>query len=392
MIEIIINNPFRILGCYCNSSKKEILANKGKITAFLKVNRSVEFPLDLKGLLPELSRDLDKIDNADAHLAIAKEQIKYAQFWFINKTAIDEIAFNHLIGGNINKAIEIWSKQESLSSLQNKLICYLIEDNYEDALIHAERLYEKYGDIYIENIDPNCTLQMTGAELLHQLIDNIGEEEVFLDYDLSQETKEYIKSLIVAPLIKEISSLVDKSKKVDHKDSDRRKEAGLSLRLSTKEKIRQLKRILPGNDPQYVMIADKLGLEILQCGIDYYNNSDDDDAPHTAMSLQKYAQSIVAGNLAKQRCNENVKILQDVIDKLPPSDVIKEHNNLQHIITLFLLLPSDVDSILIFLKDTRDDLVSIKEKLGKAHPFYKKEATTIAQVALGKSIETINEI
>lgn len=392
MLEILINNPFRILGCYSNSPKRDIVANKGKIVAFLKVNRSVDFPLDLNELLPKVIRNLEVIDKADAHLAIAKEQIKYAQFWFINKTQFDVIAFNHLISGNIDRAIDIWSKQESLSSLQNKLVCFLIKGKYEEALIVAERLYEKYGDIYIENIDPNCTLQMTGAELLHQLIDNIGEEEVFLDYDLSQETKEYIKSLIVAPLIKEISSLVDKSKKVDHKDSDRRKEAGLSLRLSTKEKIRQLKRILPGNDPQYVMIADKLGLEILQCGIDYYNNSDDDDAPHTAMSLQKYAQSIVAGNLAKQRCNENVKILQDVIDKLPPSDVIKEHNNLQHIITLFLLLPSDVDSILIFLKDTRDDLVSIKEKLGKDHPFYKKEATTIAQVALGKSIETINEI
>lgn len=392
MLEILINNPFRILGCYSNSPKRDIVANKGKIVAFLKVNRSVDFPLDLNELLPKVVRNLEMIDKADAHLAIAKEQIKYAQFWFINKTQFDDIAFNHLISGNIDRAIDIWSKKESLSSLQNKLVCFLIKGKYEEALIVAERLYGKYGDVYIQNIDSACSLQMTGVELLHQLIDNIGEVECFLNYNLEYETKEYIKGLIVSPLIRDISSLVEKTKKIDHNDSQRRKDAGLSLRILAKEKLGQLKRILPKNDPQYAMIADKLGLEILQCGIDYYNNSNDEDSPQTAMSLQKYALSIVVGNLAKQRCEENVKILQEVIDKLPPKGVIMEYNNLQHLITLFLLLPSDVDSILDFLKNTCDDLIAIKDKLGEKHSFYRKVSTTIAQIALSKSIETINEI
>ena len=72
---IITNNPYRILGVYTNSPKKDIVAHKGKATAFLKVNKSVEYPLDLKGILPPLSRTLEMMNEAEAHFAIAREQI-----------------------------------------------------------------------------------------------------------------------------------------------------------------------------------------------------------------------------------------------------------------------------------------------------------------------------
>ena len=86
----------------------------------------------------------------------------------------------------------------------------------------------------------------------------------------------------------------------------------------------QLKGFLSTNDLQYQMIADKLGLEILQCGIDYFNDSKERDAARKAMSLQKYAKSIVVGQMAKDRCKENVDILQEIIDNLPPSEVFTE--------------------------------------------------------------------
>ena len=55
------------------------------------------------------------------------------------------------------------------------------------------------------------------------------------------------------------------------------------------------------------MIADKLGLEILQCGIDYFNDSEEPDAAHKAMSLQKYAKSIAVGQMAKDRCKPQIR-------------------------------------------------------------------------------------
>ena len=96
-MNIIYNNPYRILGVYANSRRQEILANKGKATAFLKVGKVVEYPLDLKGILPPIARSVEMLSEAESHLALAKEQLGYVQFWFLKMTPIDDIAFNNEI-------------------------------------------------------------------------------------------------------------------------------------------------------------------------------------------------------------------------------------------------------------------------------------------------------
>ena len=63
MLKGIQNNPFRVLGVYANSPKKDAVANKGKISAFLKVGKEVTFPLDLQGILPTIQRDADIVAN-----------------------------------------------------------------------------------------------------------------------------------------------------------------------------------------------------------------------------------------------------------------------------------------------------------------------------------------
>ena len=67
--------------------------------------------------------------------------------------------------------------------------------------------------------------------------------------------------------------------------SEKNCKAGEKLMETTKSALNQLGALLPKSDLQYQMIADKLGLEILQCGIDYFNGSDDDDAPKKATAL-----------------------------------------------------------------------------------------------------------
>lgn len=394
-MNIVNNNPFRILGVFANSPKRDIVANKGKATAFLKVNRPVEYSLDLKGLLPSLSRTLDMMNDAEAHLAIAKEQIKYAQFWFMKATPIDDIAFNHLIAGNIDDAKEMWSKQESVSSLQNKIVCYLIENKPWLAIKTAEKLYDKFGDIYIDKIEANSTLKMSGTELLHLFIDSLGEEismQKLLGYEMGADTKAYISSQTVEPLINKISSEVEKTKKVDHKDSKARIDAARKLVVSTKEPFTQLKSILPSSDSQFQMIADKLGLEILQCGIDYFNNSEDDDAPHTAMKMQKYAQSIVVGTLAKQRCEENVNILQKIINELPPKEVMTEDRAIKAELSKFVRLPDKISYAVTLLNNTKSHLQSIKNKLGATNSYYLKISTQIVSNALHNVVEEVNAV
>lgn len=392
--KIVIHNPFRVLGVYANSPRRDIISNKGKASAFLRTNRLVEFPLDLKGILPPLSRTLDMMNEAEAHLAIAKEQIKYSQFWFLQKMSpLDDIAFNRLLAGNMAEAIEIWSKQDSLSSLQNKLVCYLIEDKHRAAVLAAEKLYEKFGDVYINKIDANCTLKMTGTELLHQFLESLGHEigyQIIIGYVTGGEAKAFIRNKAVGPLINKISSEVDKAKKVDHKDARARIGAADKLVKRTKEDFEQLKMLLSVTDPQYQMIADKLGLEILQCGIDYFNNSNDNNAARIAMGWQKYAQSIVVGTIAKQRCDENVRVLQKIIDELPPSEVIAEDKAIKAELSKFVRLPDKISHSVTLLNNTKPYLQKIKTKLGATNAYYLKLSTLVVKNALHNVVEEVN--
>lgn len=405
--KIVLQNPYRILGVYANSPKRDIVSNKGRATAFLKVNRPVEYPLDLKGILPAPARTLDLMNEAEAHLAIAKEQIKYAQFWFLQKiTPLDDIAFNHLLAGNMAGAKEIWSKQESLSSLQNKLVCYLIENKPWLAVKTAEKLYEKFGADYIRKVDANCTLQMTATDLLHQFLDSLGEEigySKLIGLVVDEEAKNYIKNKTIGPLISRISSEVERAKRVDHKDPMARIKAAWELATRTEDDFKQLRNILPRTDSQYQMIADKLGLEILQCGIDYYNNSNDDNAAYTSMEWQKYAQSVVIGTLAKQRCEENVRILQKIINELPPKEVMEEYKAIKAELSKFVKSSDNVGTLLYnpndkisyavtLLNNTKPYLQSIKNKLGATNSCYLKLSTQIVGNALHNVVEGINAV
>ena len=257
-------NPFRIFGVYANSPKKDIIANKGRAIAFLNVNRTIDFPLDLNGILSPIARTIEILNKAEGSLAIAKDQIKAAQFWFLKITPLDDIAFNYLVAGDIQRAKEIWSKQEFLSSLQNKIVCYLIENKPWQAVKVAEKLYYKYGDDYINKVDANCTLKMKGQELLFQFLDILGSEigmQELLGYDFNETTNSFIQSQARNPLINKILSEIEKTKRVNHKDAKARIEAARNLVRQTKDSFATLKSIMKASDPQFQMIADKLGLE-----------------------------------------------------------------------------------------------------------------------------------
>ena len=125
-MNILQNNPYRLLGVYSNSPTKERLANHNRMKAFLKVGKPVSFPLDLPSYLGLINRTDATVADAEAKLTLPKDQILYAQFWFVKMTPLDDVAFKHLVNGDIHGAIEIWRKKECPSSLQNLFLCFFL--------------------------------------------------------------------------------------------------------------------------------------------------------------------------------------------------------------------------------------------------------------------------
>lgn len=149
MLDIIQNNPYRLLGIYSNSPAKDRVANHNKLKAFLKVGKEVSFDLDLPALLPAITRTSEIVSDADAKLALPNDQLRYAQFWFVKAPPLDDVAMNHLIAGSTNMAMSIWEKKDNASSLQNRIVCALIRNDYPTAIFCANELYTKYQSDWV---------------------------------------------------------------------------------------------------------------------------------------------------------------------------------------------------------------------------------------------------
>lgn len=392
--KIILDNPFRILGVFANSSQKEIVANQGKANAFLKVGRAVEYPLDLGSILPKVDRNVEIFNKANANLTIAKERLKFAQFWFLKMTPLDDVAFNHLYAGNWQQAIEIWDKKNCVSSLQNKVVTNFITNNFVQAVNTAEDLYAQFSDDFLKAADTTGTLNLDKDDLLHSFIDTLCEEyEPKKIYDVvsSDGWKEYLGGKTVKPIIDRINAAIKVAKDVDSDDANANLSAGIKLQNTTKKDLAQLKAILPSDDPQLESIADKLGLQILQCAINYYNNSDHDVAAENAMTLQKEASKIVMGEMAKDRCEENMKVLEKIIADLPPKEVRKGHKAVMEEIEKIIKKSPSISNANSLLNNCKPHIQAIKTKLGSTNDHYLKLSTIVVSVAMRMVVGDVNE-
>lgn len=393
-MDIIEKNPYRLLGIYATSTAKERLANASKLNAFLKVGKSPDFPLDLNGYLPHLERTLESVSEAEARLTLPKEQLKYALFWFVHTNSFDEVAFNHLFQGDMTAAQDIWQKKVSASSLQNLLVCYLIHKDEHGLISCAEPLYSTYADALLEILGSKAV----SADELGKIFLDVLEEEWgsmrllrFVAKTRNTGWQEYVKAKAVAPLVEEIRVEMEAVKSAAQSDPEGYYKRGKEFLKKCLPLLEKLKQLLPPSDPEYQAIADKLGLAILQCGINFFNASDTTHAiTKRAMELQEAAQDIVVGALAKERCKENVNILKQIIDKLPPEVISSEMEVITSALNEFQKGGKTIAAAQRLLTNTQAALRDLAEKIGTNNGHYLQISTAIAAAALSATIDEVN--
>lgn len=395
-MDILQKNPYRLLGVYANSPTKERMANHNKLKAFLKVGKQVSYPLDLPQYLTSIDRDEATIAEAESKLTLPKDQLHYALFWFVNVTTLDSVAFKHLVAGKIEEAKAIWMKKACASSLQNLIVCVLIQNDFSTALSQAEQLYGNSN--YLNELVTEITgsgENVDATALAFDFLDTLATEvdtSTLLTSITNSSWRAHIAEKAVKPIVEAIQNAIDVAKKSRNKGPQARLKAGLSLKEATRDPLLKLQKVLPAGDLQYQLIADKLGKEILQCGIDYYNDSEEPDAAIKAMELQKYALSIVVGQMAKDRCKENVDILQKIIDNLPPAEVFAEDKAIHEELRKYCKLSDKICHAVTLLKNTRPHLQSIKRKLGSYNDYYLHISTVVVRNAMSNLIAEVNGV
>lgn len=335
----ISQNPFRIISVLSNSGAKEINKNLSKIKAFTKIGKSPSFQYDFSFLnLAEIDRSEDVISRIENKLLIDESKIKNSLLWFINITPIDSVALNNLSEGNIDKAIEIWTKSvngkeiseknfSSFNNLSSLQFLKSLDSTKSDQFLKGETatlelrsaiskkyslLDSKYFFNYCESVLKNTNqidnikIKSFITNLLIELLSvNYSNKELSdlfngLDEDLSKNLSE---NLINEPISKILSLIKNANNEVE-KDHKQGVEIGKKLIKDSFKHIKQIKEIVGKDDYQYQSIADKLSNQIMQCGILCFNKTQNDS---DFLSSYKYALTIAVESKTKKRANDCIK-------------------------------------------------------------------------------------
>ena len=336
---MISSNPFRFIGVLSNSGAKLIQKNLSKIKAYSKIGRELSLPFELNFLnLEKLNRtDASTID-AENKILLDPNKIKYALFWFIDASSIDQIALANLEKGDFEKSITIWEKvikenpisKTNFSAYNNLSTLLLIKslskkdndrfENSNDSIetikkalkLKSELIFSDYLSLFSKLICGNENV-VSSDEILKFFNDKISYlfEKNFTTLEISTLINDSNKklsssfnySLINKPL-NALTGLINDSNDELKADNSKGIEIGKQLIKNAISHLKLLLSILGKDDIKFQSISDNLANQIMQCGILCFNKTGDDK---DFLSSYKYALSISIKDSAKERANETIK-------------------------------------------------------------------------------------
>ncbi len=435
MLDTIVNNPFRILGVYANARPVDIVSNCDDMEAYLSVGQNVSFDLDFNNLMPAVKRTQETVAQAKSKINLPKDKLKYALFWFV-KDSSSAHAMNYLKNGDFDNANKVFEIEDAFSTRINKAVVAMMQDDLGTAIANITEMIHDNDDLGLRDdfVKAICgdAFSIGEDEMAHLFINALLEEisagellELYKKHGVSKDDNNYLKTKAVDEPISRINAAISKAKSVRRDDADANYWAGKDLMGNTKSDLAKVKNLLGATNMQYQMLADDLADAIMQCGINYYNASEDNDKIENALGLQEYACKIAVGRLCKERCDKNLKALiklkqdesvgeyieaiRNALNayKIRSNDYKKQHfgekqnEGVEGLDRLVYRLYYQSENMIVWdsliwyaitlIEDCAPFLIAIKENVGANNISYLNISTTVANVALNDVIETVNE-
>jgi DNA-binding transcriptional regulator GbsR (MarR family) len=426
-MEIILNNPYRVLGLLVGASAQQLNRHRTRIPNY--INAGNDIPAEFTDFsfepLGSVNRTEENIAKSASKLNLDSDKMNAALFWFYKGNPItDEPAFDSIQEADLDQVINIWTKlisngevsQRNASAFSNLGTLYLsgiLEGTNTNEAILEQGISLKLKFLESEflkdfkGLATDETYKTTKKELQLLFLNQVQSEveksgtvtsNKFLEIITKQEfsaKEDFLKGFVQKP-IEQIEKKIEESKSNRKANKANSIKAANSLLAETKESIKQLKSILGTTNIRYTYIADKLAMEFFACGRDYFMHFKDTDTDPSdySMKLFKNAKSYAVGNIAKQQIDENIKDLQEWIDDKPEREKHKKVEEDLKFITSklerFKNLSHTVSNAKVLVDSCKPKLANIKSILGSTDDFYLKISSAVAINALGMLVTAVN--
>lgn len=421
-MELIQNNPYRILGISASVSEKELQRRISLIRRYLEVGKQQEFSHDFQ-YLGEIQRNVDQIQEAANSIENPVKKILYSLFWFIEATKIDAEAFSHIKENNIDGAVEIWeSNLESdivvkTASMLNLSTLYLslarTSNDSKDLIIKGLQLKSDiFSDEIFDNFkrivaqDANIQKNNVLTAFLKDIKDKIIYSNLYgFDDTMISKLLNLLNPVMKEPFEREIVTEYTSSiiLKIDQCIENRTKDPSEGLNLSenlfenTENDLKHIGNIYSKSNINYSLYADKISQEMNQCIVEYNNSVKDDiktsDA-RRAISILNNAKSIVVSQNIRTNIVKGVEFFENWIENEPQ---LRAFNKVKvHIEKIGKILderPNNDDPI----KSVRNsvtmcklEMTKISSKIGYDNKIYMDTSNAIVVNIINKYITFFN--
>lgn len=275
VLDVISNNSFRILGVFANSSKKEILSNKSRFNAFIRVNQPIPIlSYDMSNILPVVIRDLDAIDKAESEISISKGRLTQCLFWFVRTGDEDDGALDLLSKGDFDTPIRMWKKDGTVSSLHNIMVTHMMANRYREALLLAHNIFSVHFDEWRNML--SLLPDISSSDVSHHYLETLYQENPSglssIDWNgMPKEWEQYVKGKASKPIVDRIESFVEICKKSNDEHPEAQYQAGNTLLDNAQPLLKELESLLRPDDITLQSTEDKVFSEVLNCSISSYN-------------------------------------------------------------------------------------------------------------------------
>jgi len=408
-MKLIQDNPYRIAGILANASTSEFDRQKARILRYAPLGRQVESDFDFSFLNDVDRTNVEKVKKAFESIEQREGKVRNSIFWFIKANPFDETAIDYLKKGDKEKAIEIWEKKTDGKDITSKnFSCF---NN-----IGTLKLLSDSKDEIKEGLEAKIKLieSPSFSEFVHTVadqtytIDNQKQAEKFVDdvlkyfkgrYSSSDTlklfsncngtTQKYLSQKLTEEPLHKIESQIESTKNKRKTSKSGAYELGLKLFVNCKDDLATLKSLLGTSDLKYKMIADNLAKEVMQCGIDYFQEWKESKNPsEEGLKLLKYAQSIALGSQTKDRIKENIEGMQEWAETAPIKDDL---NFITNKLKNFQNAVDSIENAKSLVSSCKSKLQNIKNILGSSDELYLNVSSAVVSNALGMIIEVVND-
>jgi hypothetical protein len=408
-VELVLKNPFRVLGLPATASTRDITKRISDLETFAELGKAKTYPHDFPGL-GALDRSLESIKDAARKIEQTEGRLFHSFFWFRAGDSVDELALESLAAGNVDEAVELWDKQLGKKGTKkytwrlNRGVIRFVRAN--DGTLDKDEMdeaLEDLGFVIDDDLDDSIQDVLSGNEsgldresLWRRVVDEVvgfvqssestpygkGALKIVESFwSFPAEARDYASSKIVNPLVEDVQEAIKVSEGL-RADEDLEALKAKNYLGKVEKIIKDLEEVLGEEDIRFQAIANAYADEVCACAVKALNKFKD---PKLAMSLIQWADSLPSFSRVKSRIEENLEIIQGWVEEDEEDELFGELVKKLKVDVYTMTQASNM------LEDMKRELAKIKAKVGSTDKRYITISSACAHRILGFLIDTVND-